>query len=325
MRASRRSADKSTSFLFAWMPHQLSFIVFTLSLVFFLNYLFVVQSIFAPNIVRRVVRCKVPAGANHDNSDESITTGSTEKSSKMCQLASGQCQLTNVPLTDDVDECVTMQTWNGTTAEAASASAVAVTVMATASASTSNDSHTALAETLIQCCLDSRTTATASVKLINDTAMPPQLTPLKRSIVTTNFNDNTTRSPNSILNNTNTILNYSKSTSVHSHLNRNENDANGTINLTKNDAFVALYTTNSDKFKLNINSVKFRLENDSCIRHNSIECSSSASGNSIRSSSSGSGSTSTSSGDHQNHQHKQHCDSSNCRSCSSATLVQCYR
>lgn len=335
MRTNRRSTDESTSFLFSWMPQQLSFIALTLSLVFFLNYLFVIQSIFAPNMVR-VVRCKVPAGANDDDDDDQESDSeidsdcriSTKKSSKLCQLASStQCQLTNVPRTsvdndiddddnDDVDNvddhCVTVHnnsTWNDVQ-----------------SADDSAQLALNVATTLIKCCrLHPRTTETASVKLI-DKAISPQLESQQRSIVTTNFNnDNTTTlSPNNILNNTNTILNYSKSTCVHSrHLNRtyekNNNDdddetetedegeyANGTINLT--NAFIALYTTNSDNIKLNNNNIcsdKFSLENDSCIRHNSIECSDEW---------------------HQQQQHKQqHYDNLNSRSCSGATLVRCYR
>ncbi|XP_031640107.1 hybrid signal transduction histidine kinase E [Contarinia nasturtii] len=265
MRANRRSADNYTSFLFSWMPQQLSFIVLTLSLVFFLNYTFVIQSMFVPNLIH-IVRCKVPAGANNITTDESDATAddtvdadnSTKMSSKMCQLASSQCQLTNVPRADVDDSNVTTKTsWNE-------------------KISNTEDSQLAHASTMLiqqQCCLASRTTATASVKLI-DKAMPPQLIPQQRSIVTTNFNDNTTTtpSPNNILNNTNTVLNYSKSTFVHSHLYRTYDEAKGTINLTKN-AFIALYTTNSDNIKLNISSDKFSLNNDSCIRHNSIECS----------------------------------------------------
>lgn len=240
----------------------------------------------------RTVRCKVPDGANdHDESDEceskseSHAMASTDKSSKLCQLASSHCQLTNVPRTDvddNIDDSVTVNTLSKCTSE---------------------DSQLAhVTTTLIECCLNSRTTATttatASVKLI-DKAIPPQLIPQQRPIVTTNFNDITTHSPNNILNNT--ILNYSKSTFVHSHLNRTYDEANGTINLT--NAFIALYTTNSDNIKLNnICSDKFSLENDSCIRHNSIECSSDM-----------------------QQQHKQHNDNLNSRSCSGATLVRCFR
>lgn len=315
MRTNRRHADDSTTFLFSWMPPQLSFIVLTLSLVFFLNYLFVIQSIFAPNI-RRVIRCKVPAGATTQSDDrDSETRPSSKQSSKMCQLASSQCQLTNVPRTDvGNDDHMTACTWSSGT------NITTTTATTPASTKSSLESQLAHVSTLIECSLRT-TTATASVKLI-DKAMPPQLIPLQRRIVTTNFNnDNTTLSPNNILNNTNTILNYSKTTFVHSHLNRTYDDdsdsdddeqhkqhANGTINLTnkQNDAFIALYTTNSDNIKLNISSVKFSLDNDSCIRHNSIECSS---GGNMQ----------------QHQQHKQHCDYSNCRTCSGATLVRCYR
>lgn len=303
-----------------------------------------IQSIFAPNI-GRVIRCKVPAGAQNTQSDDqdSALQSSTKRSSKMCQLASNQCQLTNVPRIDvDNKDHTIACTWNDstmttTTTEAAAAAATATNT----STKLSLESQLAHVSTLIKCSLTSRTTtATASVKLI-DKAMHPQLIPLER-LVTTNFNnDNTTLSPNNILNNTNTILNYSKTTFVHSHLNRTYDDdsnvdatndahanvnhklmerehANGTINLTNkqqnDDAFIALYTTNSDNIKLNISSVKFSLDNDSCIRHNSIECG--------RSSSGGDGGGSNM---HQHQQHKQHCDYSNCRSCSGETLVRCYR
>ncbi|XP_055311422.1 beclin-1-like protein A isoform X2 [Sitodiplosis mosellana] len=287
MRTNRRSVDNSTSFLFSWMPQQLSFIVLTLSLVFFLNYLFVIQSIFVPNLIR-VIRCKVPAGTDAKSETFETVEDSTKKTSKMCQLASSQCQLMNVPRAD-VDDSVTMQMWNE---------------------SSSEDSQLVHVSTLIQCCQTSRAngtaTATASVKLI-DKAMPPQLIPHKRSIVTTNFNDNTTPSPNNILNNTNTILNYSKSTFVHSHFNRTYDEVNGTINFT--NAFIALYTRNSDNIKLNISSDKFSLDNDSCIRHNSTKCT----------------------GDlqqpqpPQQQQHKQHYDKLNNRSSGKSSLVQCFR
>lgn len=285
MKANRRAEDNFTSFLFSWMPQQLSFILFTLTLVFFLNYLFVIQSIFSPNVGHNV-RCKVPAGANleddeHANADACESEASeTMCTSKMCQLASKRCQLTNVPRTD-VDENATTHTRIETSSE---------------------QSQLAQVSALIECCLNQRTTATATVKLI-DKAMPTQLIPQQRPIVTTNFNDNnTTLSPNNILNNTNTILNYSKSTFVNSHLNRTYDEVNGTINLT--NAFIALYKTNSDNLKLNTSSFKYSLDNDSCIRHNSIESSSDL---------------------HQHHQHPKHqCDHSS-TSCSGGTLVQCFR
>lgn len=230
--------------------------------------MFVIQSIYVPNLVH-AIRCKVPAGANNnttaeshqatadddynDDDDDKTVDSSTKMSSKMCQLASSQCQLTNVPRAD-VDDSSNSKN-------------------VTTNIESTENSQLASASTMLieQYCLASRTTATASVKFI-DKALPPQLMPQQRSIVTTNFNDTTTPSPIHILNNTNTVLNYSKSTFVNSHINRTYDEAKGTINLTKN-AYIALYTTNSDNIKLNISSDKYSLNNDSCIRHNSIECS----------------------------------------------------
>lgn len=242
MRSKRRSADKFTTFLFNWMPQQLSFIVLTLSLVLFINYMFVIQSIFVPNLTH-IIRCKVPAGANIEP-EYSETVDSSQKSSKLCQLASKQCRLANVPRAD-VGDSIKMRTRGE---------------------KSSKDDHSQLAHvsTFIQSCV--------SVKFIDKT-MPPQLTSQKRSIVTTNFNDNTTSSSNYILKNTNTVLKYSKSKFVYRNLNRTYEEAKGTINLT--NASIALQTaTNSDNNKLNISSDKFIFKNNSCIRHNSIEYSS---------------------------------------------------
>lgn len=273
-RINRRSEVNSTSFLFSWMPQQLSFIVLTLSLVFFLNYLFVIHSVFAPNLIR-VIRCKIPASTNAESETFELDNG-TMKTSKICQLASNQCELMNVPRAD-VDDSNTIKMWAKPSLE---------------------ESQQVHVSRLIQCCQTSRATATASVKLI-DKAMPPQLIPHKRSIVTTNFNDNT--SSKNILNNTNTILNYFKSSFVHSHLNRTYDEVNGPINFT--NAFIALYTRNSDNNKLYTSSDKYSLDIKN--RHNSIECN----------------------GDlqQQQQQDKHHYDKLNSRCSGKSSLVQCFR
>lgn len=82
----RHTISNSTLFLFNWMPQQLSFIVLTLSLVFLLNYLSIIQSIFAPNIRR--VRYKVSVGAieksfvndSNDDHDDNNTNNEQQHS-----------------------------------------------------------------------------------------------------------------------------------------------------------------------------------------------------------------------------------------------------
>lgn len=332
MRAQRRYTDtNNTTFLFNWIPQQLSIIVLTISLVFFLNYLFVIQSIFAPNIRTVIrVRCKVRAGAKtRSDRDSEILLSSTSSTSSFsvssAPSSSNQCQLANVhvPRIDMVADG-----YDGT-----------VRSINTAAKLLPNTSIARVSTILIQFSLNSRTTATittASVKLI-DKAMPsPQLIlPLvQRSIVTTNFNDdNTTISPNNIFNNTNTVLNYyySKAKFVHRHLNRTYNingddddnpierhfKLNDTHNLTNSafvNAFIALYTTNSDhNNKLNISYIKFSLGNDSCIRNNSKQQKQKQKPQ-----------------QKQQQQHKQYCDNSDSYSeevaaATATALVRCYR
>lgn len=317
MRTQRRRADNTIMFLFNWMPQQLSFILLTLSLVFFLNY---IQSIYAPNIKRVIrIRYKVPAVGVTIRSEDSETSSSitntksssslllSSSSSKLCQLALANAHVPRIDVNIDVDE--NENDYNNMISDSGKATTITTPL--------------AHVSTLRKCSLNSRTTiATASVKLI-DKAMPTQLMPLQRSTVTTNFNN--------ILNNTNTILNYynyySKATFVHRQLNRSYNvhngslainmanlvniipieRANGTTNLTNDNTFVevfiALYTANSDHNKLNNISNKFSIENDISIRYNFVECSVNM---------------------HQ-HQHKHYCNNSDCRSCNATALVRCYR
>lgn len=323
MRTQRRRADNTTTFLFNWMPQQLSFIVLTLSLVFFLNYLFVIQSIFIQPNIRRVIRirCKVPAVpvvggiASCTTKSASLQLLSPPLSSKLCQLA--------IDVNGDVYESGSKSKSDDDDNNMMNDSGKAITI-------TTPLAHVSR---LIKCSLNSRTTiATASVKLI-DKAMPTQLIPLQRPIVTTNLNN--------ILNNTNTILNdynyYSKATFVHRHPNRSSSvysgnmanivsiipnehtHLNGTTNLTNGSAFVevfiALDTANSDHNKLNNISSKFSLENDICIRYSSMECG----GNMLQQQQ-----------HRQQEQHKHYCDNSDCKSCSTAAAaataqVRCYR
>lgn len=93
----RQTISYPPSFLFNWMPQQLSYIVLAMSIVFFLNYLSMIQSIFAPNIKR--VRCRISVSAMTDLCANNSDTDETDDD---CELASDK------PACTAVERMVTM-------------------------------------------------------------------------------------------------------------------------------------------------------------------------------------------------------------------------